>query len=32
MVCGVQGWGCIVAFKGFYINNDAELSMLEGSA
>jgi len=22
MACGLLGWGCIIAFKGFYINNE----------
>lgn len=30
-MCGAQGWGWSAALKGFCINNDAELSMLEGS-
>lgn len=28
----MQGWGWRAALKGFWINNDAELSVLEGSA
>lgn len=28
----MQGWGWSAALKGFWINNDAELSVLEGSA